>query len=230
MPKPPISIPAEVIIAPSLLSADFANLSSEIRKVERAKCPWLHLDIMDNHFVPNLTFGPPVVRALRKVSRKLYFDAHLMVDNPLSMLEEFADAGVQNITIHAESCPNNLPHSLKSIKAVGLQAGVSIKPATSISVIEPVLGLVDLVLVMSVEPGFGGQALIPSCLNKLRDLKRLREQHGYRYLLEVDGGINLKTVELAIAAGAEVLVAGSAVFRNGEVSANVEALRKAMQP
>jgi ribulose-phosphate 3-epimerase len=195
--------------------------------VERAGCHWLHLDIMDNHFVPNLTFGPPVVAALRKVSSKLFFDTHLMVDDPASLVEPFAQAGAQLLTVHAEAAGKGLAGLLKSIRSRGMRAGVSIKPATPVSAIEDVLSLADLVLVMTVEPGFGGQALLPSCLSKVQALKRLRSSRRGRFLIEVDGGINPATAELAVAAGADLLVAGSAVFSGGTVSRNVAALRQA---
>ncbi len=163
-----------MILAPSLLSADFSELALEIRKVERAGCTWLHLDVMDNHFVPNLTFGAPVIKMLRKVSKRMYFDAHLMVEDPMSMVDACASAGVQNVTIHEEACRDRLPFALKAIKGTKMHVGVTIKPDTPVSRIEPVLGQVDLVLVMTVDPGFGGQALIPHCLSKVRDLSRIR--------------------------------------------------------
>ena len=221
--------PGQILIAPSLLSADFSQLAGEVRRLQRAKCPWLHLDVMDGHFVPNLTFGPMVVRALRPVARQLFFDAHLMVDDPMSMADEFIDAGVQNITVHAESFPgNDAVPALRAIRSGKVRAGLSLKPKTPVSAIEDALRHADLVLVMTVEPGFGGQALIPSCLSKIRALRKLREQHGYKFAIEVDGGINAKTAELAVAAGAEVLVAGSAVFRDGRIAENVKALREAI--
>lgn len=217
---------AEPIIAPSLLSADFSQLATELRKVERARCTWLHLDIMDNHFVPNLTFGPAVVESLRKVSRKLYFDAHLMVENPLAMVSDFARAGVQSLTIHVEACPGNPVSAIRAIRAAKMRAGICINPKTPVALIENLLAAVDLVLVMTVEPGFGGQSLIPGCLNKIRTLKRLREEKRLKFLIQVDGGINLDTAELAVAAGADVLVAGSAIFKDGKIADNVRAIRK----
>lgn len=196
--------------------------------MERAGCRWVHLDIMDNHFVPNLTFGPPVVAALRKASRKLIFDTHLMVEDPASLIDAFAAAGSQVLTVHSESCGAGLAAILGRIRDLGIMAGVSVKPGTRIAEIEPVLHLADLVLVMTVEPGFGGQSLIPSCLTKVRKLKRIRAQRNLRYLIEVDGGVNLATAELCVAAGAEVLVAGSAVFAGGTVRENVEHLMRAI--
>lgn len=184
---------------------------------------------MDNHFVPNLTFGPPVVKALRKVSKKLFFDAHLMVDDPLSLLDDFAGAGVQNMTIHEETCREGLEPALKAIKGAKMRAGVCIKPNTPVSAITDVLPLVDLVLVMTVEPGFGGQQLIPSCLNKIHALKRARERGKHRFCIEADGGINVKTTGLVVAAGAEILVAGSAVFSGSSVSENINAMREAIR-
>ncbi|MCX7718099.1 MAG: ribulose-phosphate 3-epimerase [Candidatus Sumerlaeaceae bacterium] len=220
-------MPGSVLIVPSLLSADFSQLATELRRVERAGCTWIHLDIMDNHFVPNLTFGPPVVASLRKVTNKLFFDTHLMVTDPGSLIEPFAQAGAQLLTVHAEAARKQLPDLLKSIRAHGMKAGVSIKPATPVSAIEEILPQTDLVLVMTVEPGFGGQTLMPACLNKIRTLKKLRSVKRGRFLIEVDGGINVSTIELAVAAGAELLVAGSAVFSGGSVSRNVAALRQA---
>ena len=201
-------------IAPSILSADFADLKSELRRVERAGCRWIHLDVMDGHFVPNLTFGPPVVAALRKVSRKLFLDAHLMIEEPWKMVGDFAKAGVQLITVHAETCPD-LPKVIRQLRRLRVQVGVSIRPKTSVQQLDDALGLVDLVLIMTVEPGAGGQELIPSTLNKVRRLELRRQRHGLNYRLQVDGGINVETAPLAVAAGADVLVVGTAIFADG---------------
>ncbi len=217
----------EVTIAPSLLSADFSQLATEMRRIARTGCRWLHLDVMDNHFVPNLTFGPPVIAALRKVSRTFYFDAHLMTEDPMSLVDELVRGGVQNITIHQEACGDGLADALKAIRAAGVHAGVSIKPKTPVSEIESVLSLADLVLVMTVEPGFGGQPIIPSCLNKFRTLRRLRDTRKLKFRLQADGGVNVQTAYLAAAAGAEILVAGSAVFQGGAIDENVAALKRA---
>lgn len=196
--------------------------------MERARCSWLHFDIMDNHFVPNLTFGSIVVRALRKITKKLFFDVHLMIENPLELVDEFAAAGVQNLTVHAEALSKDVPSALKTIKASKMRAGLSIKPKTPLATIEDALPSADLMLIMSVEPGFGGQALIPSTLNKVRALKKLREREKWRYLIEVDGGINTRNAEIVVAAGADVLVAGSAIFNDGNVVENVKCLREAI--
>ncbi len=213
------------IIAPSLLSADFSSLGTEVRRVLREGCTWIHLDVMDNHFVPNLTFGPPVIKCLRKVSEKAFFDAHLMVDSPETLVKPCAEAGVQLLTFHYESSPNNAKDLVDLIRQNGMQVGISIRPPTPVGRIEKLLKDIDLVLVMTVEPGFGGQAMIPSCLNKIRTLRRLRERQRSRFLVQVDGGINADTIGLAVAAGAEILVAGSAVFANGDVKTNIANLR-----
>ncbi len=216
------------VIAPSILSADFSKLGTQMREVIRAGCTWIHLDIMDNHFVPNLTFGPPVVKALRKVSRKAFFDAHLMVEAPETLIEPFAAAGVENLTVHHEACPDNFSQVLLEIRSHGMQCGVSIKPETPLEAIRPFMAELDLLLVMTVEPGFGGQELIPKCLNKIRDARRLRERHNFKFKIQADGGINEKTASLVVASGAEVLVAGSAVFNDKPVSENVLMLMKSM--
>lgn len=217
----------DIVIAPSVLSADFSRLGQEVKSCVRAGCPWIHLDVMDNHFVPNLTFGAPVVKKLRKASAKAYFDAHLMTEKPETLMDAFAEAGVQNLTVHSEACGDNLLQVLRSIRELGMKAGVSIKPKTSVDAIKDVLGEVDLVLIMTVEPGFGGQALLPKCLNKIREIKKLREKHGYTYRIQADGGINLSTVNLVVASGAEILVAGSAVFNEKPLADNVAAMLKA---
>ncbi|MBN1476733.1 ribulose-phosphate 3-epimerase [Candidatus Sumerlaeota bacterium] len=214
-------------LAPSILSADFADLKAELRRLERANCLWIHLDVMDGHFVPNLTFGPPVVAALRAVSKRLFFDAHLMVNEPWKMVSDFAEAGAQLITVHAEACPD-LPKVLRQLRRLGVRVGVSIRPRTPLRALDSVLDKVDLVLVMTVEPGFGGQALIPATLNKVRRLELRRKRHGLKFRLQVDGGINVETAPLAVAAGADVLVAGSAIFAGGRVASNIRSLRASL--
>jgi ribulose-phosphate 3-epimerase len=199
-----------VRIAPSILSSDFAHLADEIAAVEQAGADLLHVDVMDGHFVPNLTIGPPIVESIRKVT-SLPLDCHLMITNPDDFIDEFAQAGANYITVHVETCPH-LHRTIQFIKEKGLKAGVTLNPATSLVTIEAILPDVDLVLIMSVNPGFGGQRFIPAALDKIRRARALIDGTGLPILLEVDGGVKVDNAGSIVAAGADILVAGSAIF------------------
>lgn len=205
--------PSSVRIAPSILSADFAQLGEEVRRIEAAGADWVHIDVMDGHFVPNLTIGPMVVKALRPHST-LPFDVHLMISPVDNFLDAFAAAGADIITVHPEAGPH-IHRSVQHIKSLGKQAGVSLNPATPAKMLDYLIDEIDLVLIMSVNPGFGGQSFISSQLRKIEAVRRMIDKSGRDIRLEVDGGIDAGTAPLAIAAGADVLVAGTATFRGG---------------
>ncbi len=220
-----------VKLAPSILSADFARLGDQVSQAIAASAEYIHVDVMDGHFVPNMTVGPLVVSALKPLTAAagVILDVHLMIDHPERLIPDFAHAGADNITVHVETCPH-LHRTVQQIKELGVRAGVTLNPATPLSSLEEILPDVDLVLVMSVSPGFGGQSYIPSSTDRLARLRRTLDEHGLAHVeLEVDGGVNHSTIPQVVQAGATVLVAGSAIF-NGQatIAANMAELRAAV--
>jgi ribulose-phosphate 3-epimerase len=215
------------LISPSILSADFARLADAVQQVEAAGADWIHVDVMDGHFVPNLTVGPPMVEALRKVTT-LPLDVHLMMTNPDEFIPEFAKAGADILTVHVETCPH-LHRTVQCIKEQNVKAGVSLNPATSIATLDHILGDVDLVLVMSVNPGFGGQKFIDGTLDKIRQIRSMITASKDPPYLEVDGGITVHNVASVLKAGANVLVAGSAIFGSSNMPDTIRQLRTAGQ-
>ncbi|HCU2818248.1 TPA: ribulose-phosphate 3-epimerase [Clostridioides difficile] len=212
-------------LAPSILSADFAKLLEDVRKVESAGCEYLHIDVMDGHFVPNITLGPLVVKSLKKENINMVFDAHLMIENPDQYIEEFVKAGCDIITVHQEACVH-LHRTIQNIKSHGIKAGVVLNPATPVDTIKHVLPDLDMVLLMSVNPGFGGQSFIPCVLDKIKELKAIIDSQGLNIDIEVDGGISPKNVAEVVQAGANVIVAGSAIFGSGDIQETVNLFRK----
>ena len=211
-------------LAPSILSADFARLLEDVKKVEKAGCEYLHIDVMDGHFVPNITLGPGIVKSLRK-DVNMVFDAHLMIENPDNYINEFADAGCDIIVVHQEAC-THLHRTIQNINSHGIKAGVALNPATPIETIKYVLQDVDMVLLMSVNPGFGGQSYIPVVTEKIKELKALIDEMNLDIDIEVDGGVKPSNIAEVVNAGANVIVAGSAIFNAGNIDEAVKSLRE----
>jgi ribulose-phosphate 3-epimerase len=212
------------LIAPSILSADFSKLGDEIRTVEAAGADWIHIDVMDGHFVPNITIGPLIVEAARRVTA-LPLDVHLMIENPERYIKDFQDAGASLISVQAEVCVH-LHRTVQMIKEIGLRAGVVLNPSTPLSAIEWVLKDVDIVMIMSVNPGFGGQDFIPNSLDKIRDLRGMIQKNGLSTLIEIDGGVNEKTIKNISDAGVDVFVAGSAIFGSPDYKKTIARFRE----
>ncbi|MDU1538807.1 MAG: ribulose-phosphate 3-epimerase [Paeniclostridium sordellii] len=210
-------------IAPSILSADFARLLEDVKKVENAGCEYLHIDVMDGHFVPNITLGPNVVKSLRK-DVKMVFDAHLMIENPDNYIKDFVDAGCDIIVVHEEAC-THLHRTIQNIKSHNVKAGVALNPATPIENIKYVLKDLDMVLIMTVNPGFGGQSFIDSMVDKIKEVKSLIDEQGLNVDIQVDGGIKPSNVDKVVKAGANVIVAGSAIFNSDDIEATVKEFR-----
>lgn len=210
------------ILAPSLLSADFANLKDAVHLLEESPAPWLHLDVMDGMFVPNISFGMPIIKAIRPLSKKV-FDVHLMIMDPNRYIGAFRDAGADNLTVHYEAC-THLHRSIQAIKAAGMKAGVAINPHTPVALLEDVLGDLDLVCMMSVDPGFGGQKFIERTYQRITALKELCERTGSKALIEIDGGVGEQNYQQLVSTGADVLVAGNSVFGHPEPMKRIELL------
>ena len=215
----------KIQISPSILSADFSQLGNEIKKLEKGGADMIHVDVMDGHFVPNLTIGPPVIKALKKHS-SMIFDVHLMISPVHDYIDSYADAGADIITIHPEAT-DDLKSSLLKIKSLGKKVGVSLNPKTKINVIEKYLDDIDLVLIMSVNPGFGGQKFMPEVLTKIKELKKIQKEKSIDFDIEIDGGINFENSKIVIEAGANILVSGTTVFKsnNGDIRKNIELLK-----
>lgn len=211
-------------LAPSILSADFARLLEDVKKVENAGCEYLHIDVMDGHFVPNITLGPQIVKSLRK-DVNMIFDAHLMIENPDNYIKDFVDAGCDIIVVHQEAC-KHLHRTIQNIKSHGIKAGVSLNPATSIECIKHIIEDIDMVLIMTVNPGFGGQSFIESMIPKIEELKSFIDSKGLNIDIQVDGGIKPNNVDKVVKAGANIIVAGSAIFNSDDIESTIKLFRE----
>lgn len=213
------------VLAPSILAADFSKLGLELQLCREAGIEWFHCDIMDGHFVPNISYGPAIVETVRKAVPDSFLDVHLMIENPDNFVEEYADAGSDLISVHYEACPH-LHRTIQNIRQLGCMTGVVVNPATSVELLRPILPDADLVLIMSVNPGFGGQAFIESSYSKLKQLVQIRNEEQLGFLIEVDGGVSLKNIDKLVECGADVLVAGSSVFKADDIPKRIRELKK----
>ena len=210
-------------LSPSILSADFANLGADVKRIDTAGCDWIHIDVMDGMFVPNISFGMPVIKAIRSYTDK-FFDVHLMIEEPIRFVIEFQAAGAEMLTVHVEAC-ENVKETMDAIHAHGMKAGLACNPETAVEKVLPYIEDVEMILIMTVHPGFGGQSYIADCTEKVRAVRKAADEKGLDLMIQVDGGITLENVSVPIEAGADVIVAGSAVFR-GDVEENVKAFKK----
>ncbi|SNX55589.1 ribulose-phosphate 3-epimerase [Thermoanaerobacterium sp. RBIITD] len=214
-------------ISPSILSADFSNLLAEVKKVERAGVEYLHIDVMDGHFVPNITIGPVVIKCL-KDRTNIPFDVHLMIEDPDKYIKDFVESGAKNITVHQEACVH-LDRTIQYIKSMGIKASVALNPATSLGTLKYILPYVDIVLIMTVNPGFGGQKFIDVMYEKIKELSTIRKKRALKFKIEVDGGININNIKDIVLAGADIIVAGSSIFGCGDPEVNIINLREAIK-